>query len=295
MYCTFCGAGLPSSALFCSKCGSKSVPQVDHEENITFKNKLKSDSSIPDVEVNPLLSKEFRKSKNLGKKMCLGCGLVVDVFSDRCLTCKGTMFRWPDPDPNLEATPRTRNNDTNSQTRNQNFLSLNKDSKVLIFGISGLVISLLLIFSLYQSKINPNIEGPTPVATNIESTIPGESGNSCLKLEVESPYDSAAFYVFQVYITNKCSYRVKVAGYFYVKTINGSIFERPDDGTISFYGNNICGLHGNYLNYTFNPGEYSSDSVCNSVQRGDSVVSYFIADNPDGKPILQLSGNWLLE
>ena len=138
------------------------------------------------------------------------------------------------------------------------------------------------------SSNNPSLdESQSDVSTK-------ETGNNCLKLEVESPYDSADFYAFQVYITNNCSYLVKVAGYFYVKTINGSIYERPSDAMISFHGNNICGLHGNYLNYTFNPGEYSSDSVCNSVHSGDSVVSYFIADNPDGKPILQLTGNWLL-
>lgn len=173
MYCTFCGTGLPSSALFCSGCGLKLAPQEDNDKNKTFENKLKSDTSIPEEELNPLLSKEFRKSKNLGKKMCLGCGLVVDVFSDGCPTCKGTMFRWPDPDPTLEATPRTRNQDTNSKTKNQDLHLLFKDSKILIFGLSTLVISLLLFFSLYQSKINPNNEGPSSVTTNIESIIPG--------------------------------------------------------------------------------------------------------------------------
>ncbi len=130
--------------------------------------------------------------------------------------------------------------------------------------------------------------------TASEST---NSDDNCLKLEVESPYDSADFYAFQVYITNTCSYRVSLKGYFYVKTENGGIYERPSDSIINFHGNNICGITGNYLDYTFNPGstgEYSSDSVCNSVRSGDTVVSYFIANDPDGKPSLELNGRWTL-
>ena len=147
--------------------------------------------------------------------------------------------------------------------------------------------------------------------TSSETTTPSESdvsekgtatestniADNCLKLEVESPYDSADFYAFQVYITNKCSYRVSLKGYFYVKTENGAIYERPSDSIINFHGNNICGITGNYLDYTFNPGstgEYSSDSVCNSVRSGDTVVSYFIANDPDGKPSLELNGRWTL-
>jgi hypothetical protein len=172
MYCTFCGTGLPSSALFCSRCGLKIVPQENHNENIPIHSEIKSDSSTPEEEKNPLLSKEFLKSENLGKKMCLGCGLVVNVFSEECLTCKGTLFRWPDSDPNLEASTTSSNYHTNSQTRNQNLLLLNKDSKVLIFRISALVVSLLLIYSLYQSKINPIKNSPSSVTT-VESIVPG--------------------------------------------------------------------------------------------------------------------------
>ena len=173
MYCTFCGTGLPSSALFCSKCGLKLVSQEENEKITSIENKIKSDSSIPEKEKNPLLSKDFLKSKNLGKKMCLGCGLVLGVFSQECLTCKGTLFRWPDPDPILGESTRTNIQDKNSQTTNRNWLLLNKDSKLLISGISALVISLLLIFSLYQSRINPNGETPSSVTTNSETIIPG--------------------------------------------------------------------------------------------------------------------------
>jgi hypothetical protein len=139
------------------------------------------------------------------------------------------------------------------------------------------------------SKSDVSEKGAATESTNI--------ADNCLKLEVESPYDSADFYAFQVYITNKCSYRVSLKGYFYVKTENGAIYERPSDSIINFHGNNICGITGNYLDYTFNPGstgEYSSDSVCNSVRSGDTVVSYFIANDPDGKPSLELNGRWTL-
>jgi hypothetical protein len=132
-------------------------------------------------------------------------------------------------------------------------------------------------------------------STNTQSD---DEGNNCLNLQVESPYDSGDFYAFQVYITNNCSYRVSIKGYFYVKTIDGSIYERPSDATINFHGRNICGINGNYFDYTFNPGstgEYSSDSVCNSVYSGKTVVSYYIANNPDGKPSLELNGRWTLD
>ena len=130
--------------------------------------------------------------------------------------------------------------------------------------------------------------------TASEST---NSDENCLKLEVKSPYGVGDFYSFQAYITNTCSYRVGIKGYFYVKTENGAIYERPSDSIINFHGNNICGITGNYLDYTFNPGstgEYSSDSFCNSVRSGDTVVSYFIANDPDGQPSLELNGRWTL-
>ena len=136
---------------------------------------------------------------------------------------------------------------------------------------------------------------PTDTSNKVSANTQSNNGvNNCLQFQVESPYDVADFYAFQVYMTNNCSYRVSIAGNFYVKTVNGSIYERPTDAIIGFHGANICGGDSNYFNYTFNPGEQSSDSVCNSVHAGDTVVSYFIADNADGKPNLQLNGKWTL-
>lgn len=182
MYCTFCGAGLPSSALFCSKCGSKLVPLDVTESHTSTENKTNSDSLNLEEEKNPLLSKDFLKSKNLGKKMCLGCGLVLGVFSEVCLTCKGTLFRWPDSDPILEESTKPNIQGKNLQTTNRNSLLLKKESKLLISGISALVISMLLIFSLYQSKINPSGDTPSSVTTNSETIIPG-------KTECDNPGD----------------------------------------------------------------------------------------------------------
>ena len=178
------------------------------------------------------------------------------------------------------------------------FVSIKPSSWIFILIV---VITSGLLLSGCSAKTSDNSVA-TQESTNSDdnSVATQESTNSddnCLKLEVESPYDSADFYAFQVYITNTCSYRVSLKGYFYVKTENGAIYERPSDSIINFHGNNICGITGNYLDYTFNPGstgEYSSDSVCNSVRSGDTVVSYFIANDPDGKPSLELNGRWTL-
>lgn len=138
--------------------------------------------------------------------------------------------------------------------------------------ILGLVMNLVALFSL-----NPVSVGAANAASN-----------NCLTFSVENAYDSADFYAFSLYMTNKCSKIVKLSGEFFAKTTNGSVYGRPSDAIISFHGNNICG-EGNYFSHYFNPKEQTSDSVCLSVRRGMTITSFFFANSPVSKPALSKS------
>ena len=294
-FCIMCGEKMSLQAIYCQNCGAKK--EISEVKEI--KPEVKETHLEP--EVNPIDSApsetfDFRENDtNRGKKICETCGETVEIFSLQCQDCAGQIFRHPIPitkiDNDFKATP---------------FSSSDKNPKWRFFAWAAVLSLIIVIFVINTNRnqdfIDPFIplselstQSPTAASSDVSpDTQSDNGGNNCLQLQVESPYDSADFYAFQVYITNNCSYRVSIAGNFYVKTVNGSIYERPTDAIIGFHGANICGGDSNYFNYTFNPGEQSSDSVCNSVHAGDTVVSYFIADNADGKPNLQLNGTWTL-
>lgn len=295
-FCIFCGAKMSLQAIYCQNCGTKK----EISEVKETKPEVKETHLQPEVnQINSAPSETFgimENDTNRGKKICEACGVTVEIFALECQDCAGGIFWHPIPitkmDNDFKANPISSSDKSG------------KRGVVLTWAaaLSLIIVVLLINTNRNQDFIDPFIplaqlstQSPTDASNKVNAdTQSNNGGNNCLKLQVESPYDSADFYAFQVYITNNCSYRVSIAGNFYVKTVNGSIYERPTDAIIGFHGRNICGGDGNYLNYTFNPGEYSSDSVCNSVHAGDTVVSYFIADNADGKPNLQLNGTWTL-
>jgi hypothetical protein len=136
----------------------------------------------------------------------------------------------------------------------------------------GYLLSVILIFNFSMVTTSPA----------------SAASNNCLTFTVENAFDSADFYAFSLYMTNKCSKIVKLSGEFYAKTSNGSVYGRPSDAIISFHGNNICG-GGNYFSHYFNPKEQTSDSICLSVRRGMTITSFFFANSPVSKPALSKS------
>lgn len=138
--------------------------------------------------------------------------------------------------------------------------------------VVGYLLSVILIFNFSMVTTSPA----------------SAASNNCLTFTVENAYDSADFYAFSLYMTNKCSKIVKLSGEFYAKTSNGSVYGRPSDAIISFHGNNICG-GGNYFSHYFNPKEQTSDSICLSVRRGMTITSFFFANSPVSKPALSKS------
>ena len=269
----------------------------------------------------PLFLFLVTRSKNSKAKLsdsdnlfCRFCGNKIPVIATLCLKCGERQEDYlstvekslsKDEVENLQKSNQESLNDQSLQFRREagnrlfsGSIPREKGNDNFLW-VSVITVSLVLVFFTITAliKSSNDLDALKPHSELTSESPVNNLDDNCLKLEVESPFDVADFYAFQVYITNTCEYRVSIKGYFYVKTENGAIYERPSDSMINFHGNNICGITGNYLDYIFNPAsteEYSSDSVCNSVRSGDTVVSYFIANEPDGEPSLELNGRWTL-